>query len=100
MEQWVYNSAMCSIDETDVLVELLSTEYNKENVTQRYRYRAMERRDGVNPDYPNEDPITSIAVAPDAKSRLDTVEQRSQMIQESKFLSDDKEYTQFLKGLE
>ncbi|GFU07683.1 hypothetical protein NPIL_291791 [Nephila pilipes] len=51
---------------------------------------AKERRDGVNPDYQNEDSITSAAgycgVAPVVKFGLDNVEQRRQMIQESKFL--------------
>ncbi|GFS45481.1 protein Red, partial [Nephila pilipes] len=61
------------------------------------------RRDGVNPDNQNEDPIISAAgyqaVAPDAKSGLDTMERRRQMIQESKFLGEDAEHTNLVKGL-
>ncbi|GFY56310.1 protein Red [Trichonephila inaurata madagascariensis] len=73
-------------------------------LAQRYRDRAKERRDGVNPDYQNEDPITSAAgyraVAPDAKSGLDAAERRRQMIQESKFLGGDMEHTHLVKGLD
>ncbi|GFT78775.1 hypothetical protein NPIL_563961 [Nephila pilipes] len=39
---------------TDDLVELLSTESGNENVIQRYRDRAKERRNGIHPDYQNE----------------------------------------------
>ncbi|GFS98462.1 hypothetical protein NPIL_320291 [Nephila pilipes] len=39
------------------------------------------------------------AVAPDAKSGLDTMERRRQMIQESKFLGEDAEHTNLVKGL-
>ncbi|GFS82085.1 hypothetical protein NPIL_344581 [Nephila pilipes] len=53
---------------TEALVEMLSTEAANENVTQRYK----ERTEEVNPDYQNEDPITSAAgyraVASEAKS--------------------------------
>ncbi|KAG8194108.1 hypothetical protein JTE90_003049 [Oedothorax gibbosus] len=73
-------------------------------LAQRYRDRAKERRDGANPDYQNEDPITSAAgyraVAPDAKSGLDAAERRRQMIQESKFLGGDMEHTHLVKGLD
>ncbi|GIX79851.1 protein Red [Caerostris extrusa] len=73
-------------------------------LAQRYRDRAKERRDGVNPDYQNDDPITSAAgyraVAPDAKSGLDAAERRRQMIQESKFLGGDMEHTHLVKGLD
>ncbi|XP_054712150.1 protein Red-like [Uloborus diversus] len=73
-------------------------------LAQKYRDRAKERRDGANPDYQNEDPITSAAgyraVAPDAKSGLDAAERRRQMIQESKFLGGDMEHTHLVKGLD
>lgn len=73
-------------------------------LSQKYRDRAKERRDGANPDYQNEDPITSAAgyraVAPDAKSGLDAAERRRQMIQESKFLGGDMEHTHLVKGLD
>ncbi|GFU33990.1 protein Red [Nephila pilipes] len=69
---------------------------------QRNRYRAEGRRDGVNPDHQNEDPITSTtgdrAVARNPKSGLDTVERRRQMIQESKFFGGDMEHTHLVKG--
>uniref|UniRef100_A0A646QG64 Protein Red n=1 Tax=Hemiscolopendra marginata TaxID=943146 RepID=A0A646QG64_9MYRI len=70
----------------------------------KYRDRAKERRDGINPDYQNEDPISTTAgyraVAPDAKSGLDAAERRRQMIQESKFLGGDMEHTHLVKGLD
>lgn len=73
-------------------------------LSQKYRDRAKERRDGANPDYQNEDLITSAAgyraVAPDAKSGLDAAERRRQMIQESKFLGGDMEHTHLVKGLD
>lgn len=73
-------------------------------LAKKYRDRAKERRDGANPDYQNEDPITSAAgyraVAPDAKSGLDAAERRRQMIQESKFLGGDMEHTHLVKGLD
>ncbi|GFU08055.1 uncharacterized protein NPIL_499381 [Nephila pilipes] len=53
-------------------------ESGKENVTLKYRDRVKERRDGVHPDYQNEDPITFDAgyqaVVPDAISGLNTAE--------------------------
>ncbi|XP_064481605.1 protein Red-like [Ornithodoros turicata] len=73
-------------------------------LAEKYRDRARERRDGVNPDYQNEDPISSTAgyraVAPDAKSGMDAAERRRQMIQESKFLGGDMEHTHLVKGLD
>lgn len=73
-------------------------------LSRKYRDRARERREGANPDYQNEDPITSTAgyraVAPDAKSGLDAAERRRQMIQESKFLGGDMEHTHLVKGLD
>ncbi|GFU12110.1 protein Red [Nephila pilipes] len=65
---------------------------------------AKERRDGVNPDYQNEDSITSAAgyraVAPVVKFGLDNVERRRQIIQESKFLGGDMEHTYLVNGLD
>lgn len=73
-------------------------------LAEKYRDRARERREGVNPDYQNEDPISSTAgyraVAPDAKSGMDAAERRRQMIQESKFLGGDMEHTHLVKGLD
>ncbi|GFU37838.1 hypothetical protein NPIL_646461 [Nephila pilipes] len=61
---------------TAALVELLSTDSGNENVTQRYRDRAKERRDEVRPDNQIEDLITSAAdhcaVTPNAKYGLFT----------------------------
>lgn len=69
-----------------------------------YRDRAKERREGVNPDYQAEDPLSTAsgyrAVAPDLKSGLDAAERRRQMIQESKFLGGDMEHTHLVKGLD
>jgi len=43
-------------------------------LAQKYRDRARERRDGANPDYQAEDPLSSAsayrAVAPDIKSGI------------------------------
>ncbi|GFS85208.1 hypothetical protein NPIL_379401 [Nephila pilipes] len=79
---------------TEALVEVLSTMSGNENVTQRNRYRAEERKDGVNTDNQNEDAITSAAgyraIAPDANFGLDIAERRRQMIQKSKFLGGNK----------
>lgn len=71
----------------------------------KYRDRARERRDGDNPDYQHEDPMSISrshyrAVAPDAKSGMDAAERRKQMIQESKFLGGDMEHTHLVKGLD
>lgn len=69
-----------------------------------YRDRAKERREGANPDYQAEDPLSTAsgyrAVAPDLKSGLDAAERRRQMIQESKFLGGDMEHTHLVKGLD
>lgn len=80
--------------EDDTLSELAS----------RYRDRARERRDGLNPDYQSEDPISTLpgyrAVAPDAKSLIDAAARRKQMIEESKYLGGDMEHTHLVKGLD
>ena len=73
-------------------------------LSEKYRDRARERRDGGNPDYMANDPSGSAnayrAVAPDLKSGLDAAERRKQMIQESKFLGGDMEHTHLVKGLD
>ncbi|GFS33288.1 protein Red [Nephila pilipes] len=89
---------------TDALVELLSTESDKESVTEKNRYRAEVRRDGVNPDHQNEYPITFVAgylvVAPDDESGLGTAERRRQMIQWLKFLVGNMEHTNLVNSLD
>lgn len=73
-------------------------------LAEKYRDRAKERRDGQNPDYQVEDPLSVAsgyrAVAPDLKSGMDAAERRRQMIQESKFLGGDMEHTHLVKGLD
>lgn len=73
-------------------------------LAEKYRDRAKERRDGANPDYQVEDPLSVAsgyrAVAPDVKSGMDAAERRRQMIQESKFLGGDMEHTHLVKGLD
>lgn len=73
-------------------------------LSEKYRDRAKERRDGANPDYQNEDPVTSMAayraVAPDSKSTFDAAERRKRMIEESKFLGGDMKHTHLVKGLD
>lgn len=73
-------------------------------LAEKYRDRASERRNGVNPDYQNVDPINAAqayrAVAPDLKSGFDAAERRKQMIQESKYLGGDMEHTHLVKGLD
>lgn len=73
-------------------------------LAEKYRDRAKERRDGQNPDYQVEDPLSLAsgyrAVAPDVKSGMDAAERRRQLIQESKFLGGDMEHTHLVKGLD
>ncbi|KAB0790933.1 hypothetical protein PPYR_02733 [Photinus pyralis] len=73
-------------------------------LAEKYRDRASERRNGVNPDYQNVDPMNAAqayrAVAPDLKSGFDAAERRKQMIQESKYLGGDMEHTHLVKGLD
>nr|XP_022920431.1 protein Red [Onthophagus taurus]XP_022920432.1 protein Red [Onthophagus taurus] len=73
-------------------------------LAEKYRDRASERRQGVNPDYQTDDPMNTAqayrAVAPDLKSGFDAAERRRQMIQESKFLGGDMEHTHLVKGLD
>lgn len=73
-------------------------------LAEKYRDRASERRQGINPDYHHDDPMNTAqayrAVAPDLKSGFDAAERRRQMIQESKFLGGDMEHTHLVKGLD
>lgn len=82
---------------------LKKQEDNKlQELADKYRDRARERRDGANPDYQAMDVTGGAyrAVAPDLKSGLDAAERRRQMIQESKFLGGDMEHTHLVKGLD
>lgn len=85
---------------------LKKQEDNKlQELADKYRDRARERRDGANPDYQAMDVAGGAsnayrAVAPDLKSGLDAAERRRQMIQESKFLGGDMEHTHLVKGLD
>lgn len=77
-------------------------------LSEKYRDRAKERRDGTTQDVTqNQDLRTSTsgyrAVAPDLKSAgvgIDAAERRRQIIQESKFLGGDIEHTHLVKGLD
>lgn len=85
--------------------QLKKQEDNKlQELAEKYRDRARERRDGGNQDYQANDPTSSAnayrAVAPDSKSGLDAAERRRQLIQESKFLGGDMEHTHLVKGLD
>lgn len=83
-----------------------------QELADKYRDRARERRDGDNPDYQAMDAVGAgaaaaaaagsayRAVAPDVKSGIDAAERRRQMIQESKFLGGDMEHTHLVKGLD
>lgn len=86
--------------------QLKKQEDNKlQELAEKYRDRARERRDGPGTtDYQPNDPTSSAnayrAVAPDSKSGLDAAERRRQLIQESKFLGGDMEHTHLVKGLD
>lgn len=84
--------------------QLRKQEDNKlQELAEKYRDRARERRDGANPDYQAVDPTTTgayRAVAPDLKMMHDAAERRRQLIQESKFLGGDMEHTHLVKGLD
>uniref|UniRef100_A0A1B0FDM0 RED-like N-terminal domain-containing protein n=1 Tax=Glossina morsitans morsitans TaxID=37546 RepID=A0A1B0FDM0_GLOMM len=86
---------------------LKKQEDNKlQELSEKYRDRARERRDGANPDYQNASTpghgSTNAyrAVAPDLKSGIDAAERRKRIIQESKFLGGDMEHTHLVKGLD
>lgn len=73
-------------------------------LSEKYRDRARERRDGNGGEFPSADDAGSSnayrAVAPDLKSGVDAAERRKQQIQESKFLGGDMEHTHLVKGLD
>ncbi|KAH8308340.1 hypothetical protein KR059_010757 [Drosophila kikkawai] len=78
-----------------------------QELSEKYRDRARERRDGANPDYvnvstPGHGSSTNAyrAVAPDIKSGIDAAERRRRIIQESKFLGGDIQHTHLVKGLD
>ncbi|KMZ04755.1 protein Red [Drosophila simulans] len=78
-----------------------------QELSEKYRDRARERRDGANPDYVNvstpghgSNTNTYRAVAPDMKSGIDAQERRRRIIQESKFLGGDIQHTHLVKGLD
>lgn len=86
---------------------LKKQEDNKlQELSEKYRDRARERRDGANPDYQNvstpghSNTNAYRAVAPDLKSGIDAAERRKRIIQESKFLGGDMEHTHLVKGLD
>lgn len=73
-------------------------------LSEKYRDRAKERREGATTDFTQSDARNSTsgyrAVAPDVKSGIDTAERRRQLIQESKFLGGDLQHTHLVKGLD
>lgn len=76
-----------------------------QELSEKYRDRARERRDGLNQDYQSTEMVGGAnnayrAVAPDVKSCIDAAERRRQLIQESKFLGGDMEHTHLVKGLD
>ncbi|EDV93505.1 protein Red [Drosophila grimshawi] len=79
-----------------------------QELSEKYRDRARERRDNVNPDYQNPSSTPGHgsntnayrAVAPDMKSGVDAAERRRRIIQESKFLGGDMKHTHLVKGLD
>lgn len=84
------------------LLELKSSEDNVlAELSEKYRDRAKERREGTGADF-TQDARNSTsgyrAVAPDMK--LDSAERRRELIQQSKFLGGDLEHTHLVKGLD
>ncbi|ALC45292.1 CG18005 [Drosophila busckii] len=78
-----------------------------QELSEKYRDRARERRDNANPDYQNSSTpghgnSTNAyrSVAPDLKSGIDAAERRRRIIQESKFLGGDMQHTHLVKGLD
>lgn len=73
-------------------------------LSEKYRDRAKERREGGTTDFSQNDARNSTsgyrAVAPEMKSSIDTAERRRQLIQESKFLGGDLQHTHLVKGLD
>eukprot|EP00794_Sanderia_malayensis_P007376 gene7376-8196_t len=81
-------------------------EEREKELAEKYRDRARERRDGLNPDYQHLDAASTSktaeyrAVAPTADATHNAAEQRRLAIQESKFLGGDMEHTHLVKGLD
>merc|ERR1712141_298546 len=81
-------------------------EEREKELAEKYRDRAQERREGLNPDYQHIDPAStsktteSRDVAPTADATNNAAEQRRKAIQESKFLGGDMEHTHLVKGLD
>lgn len=81
-------------------------EEREKELAEKYRDRARERRDGLNPDYQHIDPASTSktaeyrAVAPTADATNNAAERRRLVIQESKFLGGDMEHTHLVKGLD
>lgn len=81
-------------------------EEREKELAEKYRDRAQERREGLNPDYQHIDPASTSktaeyrAVAPTADATNNAAERRRLAIQESKFLGGDMEHTHLVKGLD
>ncbi|XP_032233362.2 protein Red [Nematostella vectensis] len=79
-------------------------EERERELASKYRDRARERREGVNPDYQSTDTLSSTAnyraVGPTQEANDTTAERRRLAIQESKFLGGDMEHTHLVKGLD
>lgn len=81
-------------------------EEREKELNEKYRDRALERREGKNADYQhNEGPDLAKtaeyrAVAPTAEGVNSAAERRRLAIQESKFLGGDMEHTHLVKGLD
>ncbi|XP_074649782.1 protein Red-like [Tubulanus polymorphus] len=79
-------------------------EERQKELSEKYRDRAQERREGQNKDYDQTEFISTTAdyraVAPDAKSGEHYAERRKKVIQESKYLGGDMEHTHLVKGLD
>lgn len=90
------------------LIFLLELKKSEDNVlselSEKYRDRAKERREGAGAEFTQTDARNSTsgyrAVAPDVKNSIDTAERRRQLIQESKFLGGDLQHTHLVKGLD
>lgn len=86
-------------------IELKKSEDNiLSELSEKYRDRAKERREGAGSEFSQSDARNSTsgyrAVAPNMKNEIDTAERRRQLIQESKFLGGDLQHTHLVKGLD
>lgn len=75
-----------------------------QELSEKYRDRARERRDNANPDYQSAETPghanSAYRAVPDTKSVFDAAERRKRIIQESKYLGGDMEHTHLVKGLD